>query len=160
MKARVLSGLVAVAIAAGVFGLAAAAEPVKPRFTIDSSRDGFVRLDTLTGAVAHCSSLKGEWICDSILSADAGLGPRLDALANQVARLAAETTALDARIGLLAKGEASAPVSMLPQPATTQPAARPSAGVSFADRIVERFLAMVRLLKHGKGEVLPAARAS
>jgi hypothetical protein len=160
MKAKVLFGFAVVAIAAGVFGATAAAEPVKPRFTIDSSRDGFVRLDTQTGAVAHCSSLKGVWSCDPVLSGDAGLGLRLDALADEVARLAAETAALDDRIGLLAKGEASTPASTLPQSTTTQPAARPSAGVSFADRIVGRFLAMVRLLKHGKGEVLPASRAS
>lgn len=151
MSQRALPVLVFAATALAVLGTAWAAEPAKPHFTIDSSRSGFVRLDTQTGAVTHCSATKGKWTCDGILAADANLGLRVDALAVEVARLAASTAALTARVEQLATNGAAARVS---QGGTAQPAvtAQPVARKTIADRIVGRFLAMVRLLKHGKGE--------
>lgn len=159
MHPRALPVLVFAATALALPGMARAAEPSKPRFAIDSARDGFMRLDTQTGAVTHCSATTGKWTCDGILAADANLGGRVDALAVEVARLAANTAALTARVEQLAKNRAAAQPSPGAQSVATE-APQHVARKSIADRIVGRFLAMVRLLKHGKREVMPAATPS
>ena len=69
---------------AGVVALAAPAwseGPVTPaaapagagRYALNAARDGFVRLDTATGAVSHCSQEAGVWHCDTIAGEDATL---------------------------------------------------------------------------------------
>jgi len=157
MRQRLLPVLVSVATGAAVLGTATAAEPARPRFTIDSARDGFTRLDTQTGAVTHCSAVRGKWTCDAILSGDANLAQRVEALAVAVARLSANTAVLTARVERLAKSGAQP--SPGAQPAAAE-APQQVARKGIADRIVNRFLAMVRLLKHGKSEATPAATPS
>jgi hypothetical protein len=137
---------------AGVVALAAPAwseGPVTPaaapagagRYALNAARDGFVRLDTATGAVSHCSQEAGVWHCDTIAGEDATLKARLDALTGEVAKLSAAVAALGARVADLAVGNApTAPVA-------EKPVVERRAG--FAGRAVDRFLAMVRALKHG-----------
>jgi hypothetical protein len=158
MHQRVLHGVALAAVAVVLLGTAMAAEPAKPRFALDSARDGFMRLDTQTGSVTHCSALNGKWSCDAVLPADTNLGPRVEALATEVARLATETAALAARVEQLAQNAASTPTvqsSSVGQPVRAV-ASQPVARRSVSDRIVGRLLAMVRLLKHGKGAIPPA----
>lgn len=157
MHQRVPPVLAFAATALALHGMAGAAEPAKPRFTINSARDGFMRLDTQTGAVTHCSATKGKWTCDGILPADANLGGRVDALAVEVARLAANTAALTARVEQLARNGAQP--SPGAQPAAVE-ASQPVGRKTIANRIVGRFLAMVRLLKHGKSEAITSATPS
>ena len=160
MRARPLLRLVlSAAVVAAAFGVAAAG-PVKPRFTLDSSRDGFVRLDTQTGTVTHCSVVKGAWTCDAILSGDAGLAARLDALSLEVARLTAVTAALEARLSRSPKEDARVPVATPTAAPIGPPAVEPSGRSSVARTIVSRFLTMVRLLRHGKDETRPAPTPS
>lgn len=156
MRARPLLGLVlSAAVLAAASGVAGAAGPVKSRFTLDSSRDGFVRLDTQTGTVTHCSVIKGAWTCDAILSGDAGLAARLDALSLEVARLTAVTAALEARLSRSPKEDARVPVATPTATPAGPPAVEPSGRTSVARTIVSRFLTMVRLLRHGKDETRP-----
>jgi len=139
----------------GVVALAAPAwseGPVTPaaapagagRYALNAARDGFVRLDTATGAVSHCSQEAGVWHCDTIAGEDATLKARLDALTGEVAKLSAAVAALGARVADLAVGaKSTAPVA----PVAADPPIEGRAG--FAGRAVDRFLAMVRALRHG-----------
>jgi len=161
MRARPLLGLVlSAAVLAAASGVAGAVGPVKPRFSLDASRDGFVRLDTQTGAVTHCSVATGKWTCDAILSGDAGLAARIDALGLEVARLTAVTAALEARLSRSPKGDARMSVAAPTVAPADSPAVERSGGTSVARTMVSRFLTMVRLLRHGKEETGPAATPS
>jgi hypothetical protein len=159
MRARLLPFVILAlgAIVASVTGPASAAEATKPRFSLDASRDGFVRLDTATGAVTHCTVVRGKWTCDEVLSGGAPLSARLDALSLEVARLSAATAALDARVTRIGSAGIAPPAVIAPAAVPT--VARP-AHPSVAGAIVTRFLAMVRLLKHGRDAPAPAATRS
>jgi len=47
----------------------AAQEPVGQRFEIAPADTGVTRLDTQTGAVAHCQTRNGEWTCAPVPAA-------------------------------------------------------------------------------------------
>jgi outer membrane murein-binding lipoprotein Lpp len=157
MRTLLLPVLALGLIAASAAVPASAAEAAKPRFSLDASRDGFVRLDTATGAVTHCTAVKGKWTCDEVLAGGAVLSARIDALSLEVSRLSAATAALDARVTRIGAADVAASTAVAPAkaPAVAQPAHRSVAGA-----IVTRFLAMVRLLKHGRDASTPAATRS
>ena len=112
------------------------------RYVLSAARDGFVRLDTVTGTVSHCSQQAGVWHCDTIAGEDATLKARLDAISLEVAKVSTAVAALGARVADLSKGAA---------PVAEQPAAEKRPGL--AVRAVGRFLAMIRTLKHGAAEL-------
>jgi hypothetical protein len=113
------------------------------RYTLGASRDGFVRLDTATGAVSHCTQAKGVWRCQP-LPADTD---RVGALATEVAALAAKVAALKARLDV-----GSTPVETVSVPALagdkSESLSRP--GPSLLTLAMDRFLDLVRTLKHGR----------
>ena len=115
------------------------------RYVLSAARDGFVRLDTVTGTVSHCSQQAGVWHCDTIAGEDARLKARLDAISLEVAKVSTAVAALGARVADLSKG--AAPTA----PVVAQPAAEKRPGL--AVRAVGRFLAMIRTLKHGAAEL-------
>ncbi len=106
------------------------------RYVIGPARDGFVRLDTATGAASHCAVTDGAWRCEPLPGDDAALKTRVDALSADVARLTAAVSALDARLANL--------------PAVKPPPAEP-APPSLARQLVDRLLDVVRRLKHAGG---------
>ena len=107
------------------------------RYAIGPSADGFVRLDTTTGAVSHCIQAGGVWRCEP-LAADDTLKSRIDALAAEVKRLSAAVAALDARV---------AGIAPVPAPVVGEAEAPRNA---FARQAVGRFLDMVRRLKRSR----------
>jgi hypothetical protein len=115
-----------------------------PRYALSAARDGFVRLDTVTGAVTHCLPADGVWRCEPIAGVD---DSHFQALAAEVARLTADVALLGHRVDDLAaaKPEAVAPApSVIPAP--PPPAARPNPIVAVMDRLLD----FVRALKHGR----------
>lgn len=83
-------------------------EPETPgRYQMTADGEGFLRLDTLTGAISYCRLVDGRWRCDpaDATSAPAGFA----ALADRVAALEAEIAALgrELRAGLAAAGDGS-----------------------------------------------------
>ena len=110
------------------------------RYALGPSKDGFVRLDTRTGAVSHCSPTDGVWRCDP-LPQETAMTTRLNALSAEVEKLSAALAALDARVAGLA------PIGV--PTATMQP---PSSGtrVSVAGQAIRRLFDAVRRLKHGE----------
>lgn len=116
------------------------------RYALSASRDGFVRLDTVTGSVSHCRPEKGVWRCEPLPAEDSALRARLDALTTEVARLTASVAALNGRVAALA------PPAEAPKPAAVAAPPPPEARPGFLRQTMVRFLDFVRVLKHGRGE--------
>ena len=132
--------------AAGLICLAgpSIADDAAGRYELSASRDGFVRLDTATGAVSHCRSTKGVWRCEPLATDNA----RVDGLATDVAKLKASLAVLDARIAALA-----VPGKTASAPAVTAPviAAQPAdEGPSVMQQTLAKLFDLVRVLKHGR----------
>jgi hypothetical protein len=137
---------------AGTLGLAvpALAQDVAApsgRYQIAPDEDGFVRLDTRTGAMTHCGKRAGAWRCDVLAEERSEFDRRLDALDREVAALKAEIGRLTAA---LSATEKKPETSVSPSPTD------PSAGtrdeeldeaLSFAERLMRRFFDLVRQLK-------------
>ncbi len=115
-----------------------------PRYALSAAKDGFVRLDTVTGAVTHCRPVGGVWRCEPLAGVDES---RFQALAADVAKLTADVAVLGHRIDDLAvPKEAPAPVAQVAIAPPPQPAAKPNPLAA----VVDRLLAFVRTLKHGR----------
>jgi hypothetical protein len=124
------------------------------RYQIAPDEDGFVRLDTRTGAMTHCGKREGAWRCDVLADDRAGVDRRLDALDSEVGALKAEIGRLTAALSAMEKKFQTSPA--VPPSATDPSATDPSAGareeeldeaLSFAERLMRRFFDMVRELK-------------
>jgi hypothetical protein len=124
-----------IALAIAFLVVAASAHAEEGRYALSPSRDGFVRLDTATGAASHCSVSKGVWRCEPLQIESS----RLDALATDVAALTAKVAALSARVAALPVVAPAPRVTPAPPPRT-----------SFLHEALGRFLAFVRALKHGR----------
>lgn len=147
MRPEIRRPLFALAAFVAVAASVAAAGPKPPagegggRYVLSAAPGGFVRLDATTGAVSHCSQQAGVWYCDALAGEDAGLKARLDALAAEVARLSTVVAALEGRVASVESGKAV----LVP---TAAPAATEKT-LGFAGRAVQRFVVMIRALKHG-----------
>src|SRR5882757_10645810 len=77
-SALILAGVVLAGTAAG--------DEMKPasRYAVQPSDDGFIRLDTQTGAVSHCGRRAGVWFCEKLVEDQTALEKRIDELAAQV----------------------------------------------------------------------------
>ena len=112
------------------------------RYQIAPDEDGFVRLDTRTGAMTHCGKREGAWRCDVLAEERSDLEQRLDALAGKVDALSAEVARL---AGRLATVEAKAGASAAPSPEAREEDF--DEALSFAERLMRRFFELVRELK-------------
>ena len=121
--------------------LAQEARPGSGRYAIEPSMDGFIRLDTTSGAVSHCSRREGVWHCDVIVDDTTGLSAQIEKLTAEVARLVGEVAALRARVAAL-EGQAAAGGG----PAVREDA-RADQAMGFAERLMQRFFGLVREMK-------------
>ena len=60
------------------------------RYAIQPSDDGFIRLDTQSGAVSHCAKTEGIWRCDTVADDKAALERKVEELSGEVEALTAE----------------------------------------------------------------------
>ena len=130
-----LAGMLVFACAAG-----AEEETKASRFAVEPSGDGFIRLDSQTGAVSHCGKRGDIWFCDPLTENESGLQHRLDVLSAKVDALTRQVAELAQRLAP-AKPPGNATVSVAP---SAPPAARP---MSFSERLMRRFFALVREMK-------------
>lgn len=124
--------LAALVLAAGP----ALAEEPAGRYSVLPSSDGFIRVDTATGAVSHCGKRDGAWYCDVLIEDRGLIERRLDALTSQIAALSGQIATLAAR---MAEAKPAAP-QVPPPPATA------SEG-GFTDTLMHRLFVLVRGLK-------------
>jgi hypothetical protein len=122
------------------FGIAAAQERTVSRYAVEPSADGFVRLDTETGAVSHCTRREGVWYCDTVVEDRGALERRIDALT-------AKVDALTKRVEALAAArEGEKPGA----PHATVKPAPPEDDLDFAETLMRRFFEMVREMKQAQ----------
>ena len=132
-------------ILAGVLFLAAPvlaedAAPAGGRYAIQSSDNGFVRLDTESGAISHCKRMEGTWRCDAITEDKAVLEKQVGVLSAQVETLSTEIDRLKGEIATLKTGP--------PQTSLTPKEEREfDKAMGFAERLMKRFFEIVRDLK-------------
>ena len=117
------------------------------RYTMTPAGDGFLRLDTATGAVSICRQKLDAWTCEGV--ADDAL-----ALKQEVDRLTGENQELKDK---LAKAEArEAQAGPLPaNPSTQFPALALDEMTDFINKMIRRLQDLVRDLKQqGDGQAL------
>jgi hypothetical protein len=124
------------AIAAGILGLmivpVAAQDAGTGRYAIEPSVDGFIRLDTETGAISHCTRRDNVWRCETLAEDRSAV----EALTDQVRALGERVDALTGRLDEL---EGRPPVDV-PPPAATEFEPEPG----FAEMLVQRLILLVR----------------
>jgi len=116
------------------------ATPGAGRYAIQPSDDGFVRLDTESGAVSHCTRTDGVWRCEAIADDKAAL---VEALSAEVEALTAELGRLRTELADLKGIETDKPRTEL-SPEDEKDFDR---AMGFAERLMKRFFEMVRDLK-------------
>jgi hypothetical protein len=120
------------------------------RYQIAPDEEGFVRLDTRTGAMTHCGKREGAWRCDVLAEERSDLEQRLDALAGKVDALSTEVARLADRLSAVEAEPGAAPSPDAQLPAAPSPDAREEdfdEALSFAERLMRRFFELVRELK-------------
>jgi hypothetical protein len=125
--------------AAIVLAFPVGADEAAGRYQLTAAPSGFVRLDTATGATAHCTVVAGVWQCEPLL-AEGDLVARVDGLADELAQTKAALDEFSVRLNTLAARLDRVPGALAP----TEPRA------GFIRSAFDRLLAMVRVLKHGR----------
>lgn len=120
------------------------------RYQIAPDGDGFVRLDTESGALTHCDKSEGVWRCRTIVEERSDLDLRIMALGEDVASLRSELGGLAERLGAIEESLAPS-LENPPAAAVPSPEARErefDQALSFAERMMRRFFDMIRELKN------------
>jgi hypothetical protein len=127
--------------------LAEGATAAQGRYQIAPDGDGFVRLDTETGALAHCDRSNGVWRCTSVVEDLSGIEGRLLALEEELAALRTDLEELSKQIADVEGGdeprEPPAARGRLPEEQEKEL----DEALSFAERMMQRFFDMIRELK-------------
>jgi hypothetical protein len=133
-----------------ILGLPAAAEePQKGtgRYAVSPSDDGFIRLDTETGATTHCGRREGVWRCDVLAEDRSALEAKIDALGDKVAALSAEVDKLAASVAALQAAQSETAKPPTAPPPLTEEDRQIDQASRFAERLMHRFFDMIRALK-------------
>ena len=127
----------AVILAALALTGTAAGDEAKPggRYAVQPSDDGFIRLDTQTGAVSHCGRREGVWFCEKLVEDQTALERRIDELAARLDALSKEVAALAAR----------------PPAVAAPPPAPVVERTDFTTKLMRRFYALIRRMKGADG---------
>ena len=135
--------VVAGAVLGAVPSMAEEAPASAGRYQIAPDEDGFVRLDTETGAMSHCAKREGAWQCDGLTADRSASDARIEGLVREVETLTKKVDDLATRLATLEKGRsADAPTAGTPPGDPELDRA-----LSFAERLMQRFFDMVRELK-------------
>ena len=95
---RILSVFVPPTLVLGLaLSLAGPAGAAEGRYVLKDVEDGFIRLDTETGAVSHCSMRNETWRCEPVADAQAALQEEINRLAQENAELEQQLAELDDR---------------------------------------------------------------
>lgn len=122
----------------------AGAQAADERYRLEKTQNGYVRMDTQTGAMSICEERNGQLVCK--LAAD-----ERDAYQDQIERLQSSLKALDDRVTALEKGEPTIRAPGLP----TEEEFEKSMG--YMERFFRRFMGMVRDLDQEQKTPEPSA---
>lgn len=117
------------------------------RYVLKQTNDGFLRLDTESGSVAHCLKRDSKWQCDNLKGARANqdrdlalLKQQNDELKKRIARLEAKVRAMTNR--------SSEPKSKLDLPSDQEL----DEMMGFFEKLVSRIMRFARTLQDPPGE--------
>jgi hypothetical protein len=97
---RILSVFVPPALVLGLaLLLAGPAGAAEGRYVLKDVEGGFIRLDTETGAVSHCSVRNETWRCEPVADAQAALQDEINRLAQEKAELEQQLAELNGEPG-------------------------------------------------------------
>jgi len=119
------------------------------RYQISPDDDGFVRLDTTTGALTHCKKQEGVWRCEILAEERPDFDGDIESLREAAAALNAELSRVTERLGVI---EESLSTTGAVPPVTIDPAIEDrekdlDQTSSLAERIMQRLFEMIRELK-------------
>ncbi len=137
---RLFALIVAGAVLGAVPAWAQSAPPAG-RYQIAPDEDGFVRLDTETGAMSHCVKRDGSWQCDVLADDRSAADARIESLAREVDALTRKVDSLAEQLEKSVSKESGTTAGVPPQDPEFDQA------LSFAERLMQRFFDMVRQLK-------------
>lgn len=139
-------------ILAGVFlvsapVLAQEPAPAAGRYQIAPDGDGFVRLDTETGAMSHCGKRDGVWHCDVIAEDRSEVDSRLEALDEEVAGLREKIDRLNDRLAALDERLEESGIAPAEEAPLSKEEKELDRAFNFAERLMQRFFDMIRQWK-------------
>lgn len=129
-----------------LFGPAMASD--QGRYQIAPDGDGFVRLDTETGALSHCERSDGTWRCAVVVDDRAEIDARIGALQEEMASLKAELEILSDRLASLEDGLDKTDGPLPGGGLSEEQEQELDEALSFAERMMQRFFDMIRELKN------------
>ncbi|NNE22413.1 MAG: hypothetical protein HKN11_07355 [Rhizobiales bacterium] len=144
-KQLVMPSIVFVMLVTGM--AAASAAQHTGRYVLKQTSDGFLRLDTETGAVAHCLKRDSRWQCDSLSAGAASQAP-------DIARLKLQNEELKDRVARLEEivrsmtSRAGKPKTKLELPSDQEL----DEMMGFFEKLVSRFMRFARTLQDPPGE--------
>lgn len=117
------------------------------RYVLKQTRDGFIRLDTESGSVAHCSQSNGKWHCDSLEKERTDVQQEIARLEQQNSLLKGKITRLEAKLRELSRNNTK-PKSKLELPSDEEL----DQIMGFFEKLVTRFMQFARTLQGAPGE--------
>lgn len=116
------------------------------RYQIAPDGDGFIRLDTETGALAHCDRSDGVWRCAVVTEDSSDVNRRILALEEELAALRGDLAELAEHLAAIEEGEVETPETS--EDLAERQEKEFDEALSFAERMMRRFFDMVRELKN------------
>lgn len=117
------------------------------RYVLKQTNDGFLRLDTETGSVAHCLKRDSKWQCDNLKGAGANYDRDLAVLKQQNDALKKRIVRLEAKIRAMSD-QSSKPRTKLELPSDQEL----DEMMGFFEKLVSRFMRFARTLQDPPGE--------
>lgn len=137
--------LVMIALVAGL-SVAQSAQQTG-RYVLKQTSDGFIRLDTETGSLAHCSQLNGKWTCENLYDGNSANRDEVARLSRDNRELKDRVARLEAKLGKLSASK-SGRKSKVELPSDEEL----DEIMGFFEKLVMRFMRFARTLQDAPGE--------
>jgi flagellar biosynthesis/type III secretory pathway protein FliH len=121
-----------------------AAEETTGRYVLQRAGDGFIRLDTVTGATAHCRQKQAAWHCESLSDEQASAREEIATLQAENRKLRRQVESLEARLAQQERKSGSK--SGLPSDEEFDRI------MEFFDKVMRRFMEFAKTLRDFPGE--------
>ncbi|MGI9405368.1 MAG: hypothetical protein ACR2O4_03265 [Hyphomicrobiaceae bacterium] len=147
---RIYTGLL-VALSV-MLGVSATLADTSARYTMRQTDDGFLRLDTQTGAVSTCTSQDGTWSCRAVSDDSRALTAEIEQLTRENSELRRENEQMKSELAAKADNDRTESLSGrsgIPSEKEVDKA------FAFVERMLQRFKRMVEDLKDERIEGTP-----
>ena len=125
-------------------GQTLAAQEKTGRYVLQRAGDGFIRLDTVTGATAHCRQRQAAWHCESLSDDQSGVRDEIASLQAENLKLRRQVENLEARLSQ--RERQTRDKTGLPSDEEFDRI------MTFFDRVMRRFLEFAKTLRDFTGE--------